>query len=182
MSLLDDEINVHYVNQRRAIAEAHARIGLTPDRMIAAYGHLNQLFMSYVLKKLRKKPKKLSQAIITYNNLISFDQQIVVETYIELLAKEFVSGLSNIISYNVNINEINHLIEYQERQRSETQSVSSSMQELSTSIEEVAKMVSESTEYLQENLNYLDDGIENLADVTEFLKQIDQGSPSMQVN
>lgn len=176
VSLLDDEINVHYVNQRRAIAEAHARIGLTPDRMIAAYGHLNQLFMSYVLKKLRKKPKKLSQAIITYNNLISFDQQIVVETYIELLAKEFVSGLSNIISYNVNINEINHLIEYQERQRSETQSVSSSMQELSTSIEEVAKMVSESTENLQENLNHLDDGIENLADVTEFLKQIDQGS------
>lgn len=176
LSLLNDQIDVNYVNQRRAIAEAHARIGLTPDRMIGAYGHLNQLFMSYVVKKLRRKPKKLSQAIITYNNLISLDQQIVVETYIELLAKDFVSGLSNIISYNVNINEINHLINYQEQQRNETQSVSSSMQELSTSIEEVAKTVAESTENLQDNLHHLDEGIQNLSEVTKFLKEVDEGS------
>ena len=182
LSLFNDELDIKYVFSRRAIAEVHARIGLTPDWMIAAYTLLNQLFIPIITKALHKKPKKNLDAILAYESIITLDQQIVTETYMELQAKTFINGLSDVIAYNAEIDEVKTLINYQEQQKEDSYSVTAAVQELSASVEEVASSVTVISHSSNERLHDLDEDILALNRIANFLKEVDQQQATVQLD
>ncbi|WLR51808.1 methyl-accepting chemotaxis protein [Bacillus tianshenii] len=174
-SLFEDELNLQYVFKRRAIAEAHAKIGLTPDWMLAAFNLLNQLFVPYITKEYVKKPKMLMDALLAYESMVVLDQQIIMETYIELQATNFIKGLSNVISFNADIDEVKELVDYQQEQYEASSSVSDIVEDFSNSIEEIASSVSEINTQSQSHLKELDENTKTLTNMTAYLNQVDQG-------
>lgn len=173
ISLFDDDLDINYVFRRRSIAEVHARIGLTPDWMLSAYTLLNQLFIPLITSTLHRKPKLMLDAILAYESIITLDQQIVVETYMEIQSNTFISGLSDIITYNAEIDELKQLIEFQQRQKQDSYSVTTSVQELNASVEEVSASVSVVSQSSNEHLHELSGDIHTLQQISVFLKEVD---------
>ncbi|WLR52689.1 methyl-accepting chemotaxis protein [Bacillus tianshenii] len=179
-SLFKDELNLTYVFKRRAIAEAHAKIGLTPDWMLAAYNLLNQLFIPHITKQFIKKPAKLLNALLAYESIAVLDQQIVMETYMELQAKNFIGGLANVIEFNAGIDEIRKLLEYQQEQYEDSRSVSSVVEDFGASIQEVSSSVYEVNAISREHLKELDENISTLIHLTDNLKGVDSSQEQIQ--
>ncbi len=180
LSLFSDKLDITYVFSRRAIAEAHARIGLTPEWMLSAYTLLNQLFIPIITKTLYKKPKQNLDVILAYESIITLDQQIVIETYMELQAKGFINGLSEVIAYNVEIDEVKKLLDFQQRQKDNSYSVTAAVQELSASVEEVASSVTVLSQSSTERLHDLNGDIHALNRIANFLKEVDQQQSAVQ--
>lgn len=174
VSLLDDELDLKYVFTRRSIAETHARIGLTPDWILSAFSLLKQLFIPLIVNSLKKKPTEIMDVILAYDSLTTLDMQIITETYMELQAKNFIDGLSEIISFNAEIDEIYNLLEYQEKQTEDSLSVSVAMEQLSVSVNEVASSVMDVSENTSDNLEQLNAGIQKIQEVTLSMNKIDQ--------
>lgn len=181
-SLFDDDLDINYVFRRRSIAEVHARIGLTPDWMLSAYTILNQLFVPLITSTLHKKPKQMLDAILAYESIITLDQQIVVETYMELQSNTFISGLSDIITFNAEIDELKQLIEFQERQKEDSFFVTTSVQELNASVEEVSGSISTVSESTTARLHELNEDIDTLQEISVFLKKVDSQQIAVQSN
>lgn len=81
ISLFDDDLDNDYVIKRCQIAYTHARIGVLPNWMIAAYTLINQLIRPLIVKGLYKKQDKLIDVLLAYESLVTIDQQIIVETF-----------------------------------------------------------------------------------------------------
>lgn len=173
MSLFEDELDLSYVFRRRAIAEAHARVGLTPDWLLPSFSLLNQLFIPCIIRSLKRKPAAMTDAILAYESMIALDQQIIMEAYMEQQANQFINGLSEIISYNAEIDEVRDLLHYQEQQAEDSLAVSAAMQELNAGIEEVANSVASVAHDSKETLEKLDKGFHALDTMIDSLGQID---------
>ena len=173
LSLFEDDLDLYYVFKRRAIAEAHAKIGLTPDWFLPMIHLINQLFIPVITNAYIKRPSVMMDSLLAYESMITLDQQIITETYMELKAKGFIDGISNVISFNAEIDEIQHLLEFQKQQKSDTLDISSAMEQLSASVQEVASSVSKVTESSTENLEALNEDIKGLQNVTNFLHKVD---------
>ncbi|MBT2695670.1 methyl-accepting chemotaxis protein [Bacillus sp. ISL-55] len=174
ISLFEDDLDLHYIFKRRAIADIHEKIGLTPDWMIPAFHLLSQEITDKIAGKLMKKPEQMLNAIAAFQALVTVDQQLIVETYMEHTASDFINGLSEIIEFNANINETKELLDYQAKQVSEAQAINASMEELAASTEEIASSIGEVNSLTVEKLDDLNKGISHLGTVTSTFKEIDQ--------
>lgn len=173
ISLFEDKLDLEYVFKRRAIAEAHARIGLTPDWFFPAFTLLNQLFIPHIVQTFAKRPAVMTDALLAYESLITLDQQIVVETYMELQANSFISGLSTIIEYNANIDEVRDLLFYQEQQMKDSAAVSAAMEELNAGVEEVSSSIASVAHDAADTIDKLDSGVSALGIVMSSLQEMD---------
>lgn len=173
ISLFEDDLDLYYIFKRRAIADIHGKIGLTPDWLIPAFHLLSQIITNKIAAKLMKKPEQMLNAITAFQSLITVDQQIIVETYMEHTASDFIHGLSEIIEFNANINETKELLDYQAHQVSEAQAINASMEELAASTEEIASSIGEVNSLTVEKLDDLNAGISQLETVTHTFKEID---------
>ena len=81
--------------------------------------------------------------LLAYDSLITIDQQIIVETYIEIQANSIVNGLGEVINYNTELDEIKQLIQFQDMQESDILTANASMQQLDASIEEVSVSIAQ---------------------------------------
>jgi len=102
ISLFTDELNLEYVFKRRKIAYTHAQIGVLPNWMISAYTLINQLIIPIIVKEYTRKPKQLLDLLLAYDSLVTIDQQIIVETYIEIQAGSIVNGLAKLLNTTLN--------------------------------------------------------------------------------
>lgn len=173
VNLLEDELDLSSMFRRRAVTEAYARSGLTPDWLLSAFSLLSQLFIPCIIRSLKRKPTEMTDAILAYESIIALEQQIIMETYMELQTNRFISGLSEIISYNAEIDEVRDLLRYQERQAEDSLAVSAAMQELNAGIEEVSNSVASVAHDSKETLEKLDKGFHALDTMIDSLGQID---------
>lgn len=172
-SLFTDELDLDYVFKRRKIAYTHANIGVLPNWMISAYTLINQLIIPFIVKKYSRKPKQMMDILLSYDSLITIDQQIIVETYIEIQAGSVINGLGKIIQYNVELDQIKNLIDFQNVQQQDIITTNDAMLNLEASIQEVStsvKMISENT---QASLKDLNADLDSLHQVTTILESID---------
>lgn len=174
ISLFDDVLDLEYVFKRRAIAEANARIGLTPDWILPAFTLINQLFIPHIVRAFSKRPDVMTDALLAYESMVALDQQIIIETYIELQANSFISGLSNIIEYNANIDEVHDLLFYQEQQMKDSAAVSAAMEEVNAGIEEVSTSIANVAHDATDTIEKLDSGVEALGMVMNSLHEMDE--------
>ncbi|WP_139108659.1 methyl-accepting chemotaxis protein [Caryophanon latum] len=179
ISLFEDELDLAYVFKRRKIAYTHARIGVLPNWMISAYTLINQLIIPLIIQEYGRNKKHLMDVLLAYDSLVTIDQQIIVETYIEIQAGSIVNGLGEIIKYNTQLDQIKQLLQFQDVQEEEVMSASDSMQQLDSSIEEVAETIAHISGSTQQQLEELNSDIESLNHVSEMLQRTDEGQHMM---
>lgn len=180
LSLFEDELNIEYVFKRRKIAYTHARIGVLPNWMISAYTLINQLITPLIIKEFSREPAKLTEVLLAYDSLVTIDQQIVVETYIEIQAGSVVNGLGEIITYNTELESIKELIEFQTMQEQEIIGANDTMHDLDAGIEEIAASVEDISHETKQSLLELNSDLEALNQVSKMLQNTDAGQKMMQ--
>ena len=152
ISLFEDELNLEYVFKRRRIAYTHARIGVLPNWMMSAYTLLNQLIIPLIVKELGRNQAEMLDVLLAYDSLITIDQQIIVETYIEIQAGSVVNGLGEIITYNTQLDSIKELMQFQDVQQQEIVAADDSMRDLDASIEEISASVGDISSHTKQAL------------------------------
>ncbi|MEA0556012.1 methyl-accepting chemotaxis protein [Lysinibacillus irui] len=180
ISLFDDELDLDYVFKRRKIAYIHARIGVLPNWMISAYTLINQLIIPLIVKELSRDQEKMLDVLLSYDSLVTIDQQIILETYIEIQAGSVVNGLGEIITYNTQLDTIKELIEFQDIQHQEIIAADQLMHELDESIEEIATSVGDISEQTKQAFKKLNEDLESLQQISSILQTTDEGHKSMQ--
>ncbi|MCH7322011.1 protoglobin domain-containing protein [Solibacillus sp. MA9] len=181
MSLFNDELDIDYVFKRRQIAYTHARIGVLPNWMISAYTLINQLIRPAIVKKLYKNQAKMIDVLLAYESLVTIDQQIIVETYIEIQANSVVTGLGDIISYNTKLESIKELVHFQRNQSYEILETERAMQQLDISIEQIASTVSDINEQTGTQISKMSEHLSKLQQVSEILTTADKGQVAIQL-
>ena len=141
--------------------------------MISAYTLINQLIIPIIVKEYTRKPKQLLDLLLAYDSLITIDQQIIVETYIEIQAGSIVNGLGEIIKYNAELEQIKELIDFQQIQQKDIMTTNDAMQNLEVRIEEVATSVKSVSSNTQSSLKALNDDLSSLKQVADILQSID---------
>lgn len=116
-SLFESKLDLPYIFERRKIAYTHARIGVLPDWMISAYTLINQIIIPLIAEKYKRDHDKMMDVFLAYETLVSIDQQIIVETYIEIQAGSIVNGLGSIIAYNTQLDQMKKLLQCQKTQK-----------------------------------------------------------------
>ena len=182
ISLFEDELNIEYVFKRRRIAYTHARIGVLPSWMISAYTLINQLIIPLIVKYTKKDPYVMLDVLLAYDSLVTIDQQIIVETYIEIQGGSVVNGLGEIIKYNTQLDQIKHLIEFQDVQQQDVVMASDLMLQLDASIDEIAASIGDISEHTKSSLAELNNDLQSLQHVTEILQTTDEGQQQVQVD
>lgn len=133
------EVDQTYVLTRIKIGKVHSRINLTADNFIAAHHFLIQSMGSILMKHLHHTPDKMTKVVLAVQKLAAFDQQLIVEVYMEETFRTFLFGMSDMLNETTKINETKQLIESMNRQIEETDNVSAATEEMSASIQEVAQ-------------------------------------------
>lgn len=180
MSLFEDELNIDYVFTRRRIAYTHARIGVLPNWMFSAYTLINQLIVPLIVKTCRRDHSKMLDILLAYDSLVTIDQQIIVETYIEIQGGSVVNGLGEIIKYNVQLDQIKELLQFQEVQQKDVLQASELMEQLDASIEKIAVSIGDISEHTQTSLEELNSDLSSLQHVTAILQSTDEGQQKVQ--
>lgn len=180
ISLFEDELNIEYVFKRRKIAFTHARIGVLPNWMISAYTLFNQLIIPLIVTSLSHHQEKMLNVLLAYDSLVTIDQQIIVETYIEIQGSSVVNGLGGIILYNTQLDTIKELVQFQDVQQEDIIAVNNSMRHLNANIEEVATSIGDISDDTKNALEELNQDLESLQHVSFILQTTDKGQKMMQ--
>lgn len=181
-SLFDCELDLQYIFDRRKIAYTHAKIGVLPDWMISAYTLINQIFIPLIAAEYKHDRRKMLDVILAYETLVSIDQQIIVETYIEIQAGSIINGLGDIIAYNTQLDQIKNLIQFVEQQKLDVISASRSMELLDTNIEEISSSILDLSNHTQSSLEDLSKGILSLEDINRILKETNREHENVKAN
>ena len=182
ISLFDDELNIEYVFKRRRIAYTHAKIGVLPNWMISAYTLMNQLIIPLIIKYSKNNHYKMLDILLAYDSLVTIDQQIIVETYIEIQGGSVVNGLGEIIKYNTRLEQLKELMEFQDVQQKDVMIASGLMQQLDESIEEVATSISDISENTKTSLQELNHDLSSLEHVTNILQATDNSQQQIRTD
>lgn len=78
--IFESNINDSYINERKAIAETHVRIGLQSKWYIASFQSLTSTFTNFV-NELDISKNDAIRAINAFCKIINFEQQLVIEAY-----------------------------------------------------------------------------------------------------
>ncbi|PWA10103.1 chemotaxis protein [Pueribacillus theae] len=135
---LHAEVNKDYVKTRIIIGEVHSRIHLTAEHFISAHHLLIQSMTLILMEKLHNQPNRMMEAVFSIQKLAAFDQQLIVEVYMEETFKSFLFGISDTLHYTTQLDTSRQLISEMDNMNGESFSVSSATQEVSASILEVA--------------------------------------------
>lgn len=180
ISLFEDELNLEYVFKRRQIAYTHARVGVLPNWMISAYAIVNQLIIPLIVERFARKPQEMLDILLAYDSLVTIDQQIIVETYIEIQAGSVVNGLGEIITYNTQLDQIKELMKFQEVQEQDAKNTNDSMEDLDASIAMVSNDVEDISTATRAALSELNNDLTSLKRVSGILQATDEGQQEMQ--
>lgn len=78
--IFNSQIDSTYIEERKAIAHAHVRIGLRSKWYLASFQSLITTFSDFI-QELNLSNKELAMAINAFSKIINFEQQLVIEAY-----------------------------------------------------------------------------------------------------
>lgn len=146
---LQADVNEEYIKTRVVVGQVHSRIRLTAEHFISAHHLLIQAMTSIVMERMYAQPEKMMKTVLAIQRLGAFDQQLIVEVYMEDTFRAFLFGISNTLNDVSNLETSKQLIDSMNVMNDESQNVSSATEQVSASILEVAKHatnVAESTD------------------------------------
>ncbi|CAG7627811.1 hypothetical protein PAESOLCIP111_02955 [Paenibacillus solanacearum] len=135
---LQADVHHEYIRTRVVIGHVHSRIHLTAEHFISAHHLLLQIMTSILMEQLHGQPDRMMQAVLAVQKLAAFDQQLIVEVYMEETFKSFLFGVSDMLNHMTQLDTTGQLIKGMEKQIEESHSVSAATEQMSASIQEVA--------------------------------------------
>ncbi|HBZ83827.1 MULTISPECIES: methyl-accepting chemotaxis protein [Brevibacillus] len=135
---LQANVDYEYVKTRIVIGQVHSRIHLTADHFISAHHMLIQIMTSILMEKWSHQPHQMMQMVTSVQKLAAFDQQLIVEVYMEETFKSFLFGISDMLNHMTQLDTTKQLISGMDEQIEESHSVTAATEEMSASIQEVA--------------------------------------------
>jgi len=174
LSLADGRIDDQYIQNRRKVGRVHDRIRLDSEWFFGAY----QIYYKQVLPLLMKKYEghpRLSDILLAFTHLTTFDMQLVEETYLEAYTSKMLK-----------LNEIKELerqlLESSESLVTNAEQTSSSLQNMYASSEEITAATEEAAvhaEQVQRNAensgNVVEETLTHIHDIERQMNQL-QGS------
>lgn len=135
---LKADVNNEYIQTRIVVGQVHSRIRLTAEHFISAHHLLVQQMTLILMNKLYHKPDFMMQSVLAIQKLGAFDQQLIVEVYMEETFKSILFGISDMINHVTQLDTTKQLITAMDKQIEESHNVTAATQEMSASIQEVA--------------------------------------------
>jgi len=77
------ELDDDYVRSRMTVGHVHSRIHLSAEHFISAHHLLVQTMTAILVEKLHQRPDTLMRTMLAVQKLAAFDQQLIVEVYME---------------------------------------------------------------------------------------------------
>jgi heme-based aerotactic transducer len=152
LSLFPDKINDEFMQWRVTIGKAHSRINLPPYYYLSASQFFCDEITERIFKYFRKKTDKALQASRALQKILSFDQQVVMASYIQ----SYMTEIDKHAELEKAISEIDNL---QHR-------VSQASQALAATSEETAASAAEMNEATAQISN-------NASEAAQFSRQVD---------
>ena len=181
-SLFEAKLDLQYIFARRKIAYAHTKIGVLPDWIISAYTFVNQAIIPLIAEKYKHDRFKMLDVLLAYESLVSIDQQIIIETYVEIQAGSIINGLGGIIAYNTQLDQMKKLIQFEEQNKQDVISANGSMEQLNANIEEISASILSISSDTQTSLEDLSKGIQSLQQVNGTLKETNHEHKNVKTN
>ncbi|GIN70573.1 hypothetical protein J14TS2_10480 [Bacillus sp. J14TS2] len=171
---LDAEVNKEYIETRIVIGQVHSRIHLTAEHFISAHHLLIQIMTSILMEKLYSQPNQMINTVLSIQKLAAFDQQLIVEVYMEETFKAFLFGISDTLNYTTQLDTSKQLIAEMDNMNEESYSVSSATEEISASILEVANHSTKVAEGTDEAVQFAEQGKQNVHETMVDIEQVGQ--------
>ena len=152
LSLFPDKIDEEFMQWRVTIGEVHNRINLPPFYYLSANQFFCDEIIPRIFKHYRKKTDQAIRASLAFQRLLSFDQQVVMASYIQSYMTE--------IDKKAELEKA--LVEIDSLQRS----VNEASQALAATSEETAASAAEMNDATAQISN-------NASEAAEFSRQVD---------
>ncbi|MFK2826935.1 methyl-accepting chemotaxis protein [Bacillus sp. B190/17] len=136
--LLQAEVDKEYVMTRIIVGKVHSRIHLTAEHFISAHHLLIQMMTTILMEQLHHRPDKMMKTVLAIQKLAAFDQQLIVEVYMEETFKAFLFGVSDMLNDVTQLNTTKQLITEMDNMIEASHNVTAAAEEVSASIMEVA--------------------------------------------
>ncbi|MEZ5101949.1 MAG: methyl-accepting chemotaxis protein [Thermoleophilia bacterium] len=82
-SLFQGRVDDQYVEDRVRIGQVHDRIELPIRAFLGAYLRIDRVVLPLLVRRYRRNPRRLTQALLAYRHLTAADMTIVTETFLE---------------------------------------------------------------------------------------------------
>lgn len=179
---LEAEVDQEYIMTRIRIGQVHSRINLTAENFISAHHLLIQIMTAVLMEKLHHKPARMMESVIAIQKLGAYDQQLIVEVYMEATFNYFLYGVSDMLNEITDIDTTKQLINRMEKQIDETYNVTAATDQMSASIQEVANYsvkVAEGTDdavySAEKSKQVVDETTTDILEVGKFYEEIVKG-------
>lgn len=169
---LQGDVNSEYIQSRVTVGRVHSRIFLTADHFITAHHLLMQAMTLIVMERLYSQPKRMMKTVNAIQKLAAFDQQLIVEVYMQETIKVFLFEISNTLNDMSQLETSKELISSMDEMNDESQSVSSAAEEVSASILEVASHAAKVAESTDEAAASAENSKQVVNDALQEIKQV----------
>ncbi|RKD27135.1 chemotaxis protein [Ammoniphilus oxalaticus] len=132
------EIDQEYIKTRKIIGHVHSRIHLTADHFISAHHLMIHSMTLILMENMRRDPHRMMQMAHAVQKLAAYDQQLIVNVYMEETFKSFLFNVSDLLNDTIEVDSIKELVTSMDKQIEESHSVATAMGEISATIHEVA--------------------------------------------
>lgn len=173
------EVNDEYIKTRIKIGQTHSRIHLMVDHFISAHHVLTQIMTSILMEKLHHKPNRMMKLVLAIQKLATYDQQLIVEVYMEETFKQFLFNISDLLNQMTSLNMTEQLIKGMDKQIEETHSVTAATEEMGASIQEVANYsqkvaegTDEAVQSAEQSKQVVDEALGNIKQVGNVYEQV----------
>lgn len=177
--LLRAEIDRDYVQTRIIIGQVHSRIHLTAEYFISAHHILIQSMTAILMEKLHHAPGEMIRLALAVQKLAAFDQQLIVEVYMESTFKSLLVGVSELVNHTTQIDSSKQLMSSMHTQMEASHNVTAATEQISASIQEVtgnAAKAAESAEhavaFANESALVINDALDDISHVGRVYGQI----------
>ncbi len=128
-----------YITSRKRIGHTHARIGLPATMYIGSFARLYEQMIPAIVKKYRRKPRQLSEALLALNRIVLLENMLVLQAYEDASNQaHYFRHLSYYLESFVKHTNFSRIMERMEQMELLAHDVNAAVEQLSASIEQVA--------------------------------------------
>jgi heme-based aerotactic transducer len=181
MSIFTDKIDEDFMKWRVTIGNVHNRVNLPPFYYLSSYQTLYDLVLPKIFEHYRKKPDQAIRLSLALLRIMSFDQQVVMASYIQ----SYVSEIDKKAELEKAYSEIDTL---QRRVSEASQALAATSEETAASAaqmheatEQISSNADEAAEFSQKVDNLAQEGARKIEQISERILGLAAMTSQMQV-
>ncbi len=179
LSLFPEQIDENYMAWRVKIGQVHKRIDLPPFYYLSAYQVLEDEIVPRIFAYFRKKPENARKVCLAVYRIFSFDQQIVmasyIQNYIEDLDKkdELEQALRDIDTLQRRVNEASQAL------AATSEETAASASQMHESTEQISRNATEAAQFSRQVDGLAKEGARKIQAISESMLHLAEMTSQM---